>query len=85
MCQAAAELGPLVVSLQELSQLERELQQAEWRQAVKVGVATDGECMLTEVAQDQVWLDPDVEQTENRYPELSKKGEHGNYANITLN
>ena len=35
-CQAAAELGPLVVSLQELAQLERELEQAEWRQAVKV-------------------------------------------------
>ena len=32
--------------------------------------------MLTEVTQDQVWLDPDVEQTEDRYPELSKKGEH---------
>ena len=23
-----------------------------------------------------MWLDPDVEQTEDRYPELSKKGEH---------
>ena len=32
--------------------------------------------MLTEVTQDQVWLDPGVEQTEDRYPELSKKGEH---------
>jgi len=55
--QAAAELGPLVVSLQELSQLEKELEQAEWRQAVK----------------DQVWLDPAVEETEDRYPEFSKK------------
>ena len=43
---------------------------------MKVGGAADGELMLTEVAQDQVWLDPDVEQTEDRYPELSKKGEH---------
>ena len=43
---------------------------------MKVGGAADGELILTEVAQDQVWLDPDVEQTEDRYPELSKKGEH---------
>ena len=41
--------------------------------------------MLTESAQDQVWLDPEVEQTEDRYPELSKKGEHSKYANIQLN
>ena len=52
---------------------------------MKVGGATDGELMLTEVAQDQVWLDPGVEQTEDRYPELSKKGEHSKYANIQLN
>ena len=41
--------------------------------------------MLTESAQDQVWLDPGVEETEDRYPEFSKKGEHRKYANIQLN
>ena len=51
---------------------------------MKVGGATDGELILTEVAQDQVWLDPDVEQTEVRYPGFSKKGEHSKYANITF-